>query len=185
MSYIKQHMREDLKDHVLEEIPAGDQLRMFLMRKPGTRIHLVQLIFSPNGIILAGDLTIGGVHGCVSSPGYDVAWFGTKKSERYLCEKFLVNQSEWDRDACLEGIRYWYEDDDEGPPPEVQEILDEQPPYLADNPDAMYDALARAGVDLGDGVPGFDYPRADAGWLCAVQERFAELYQELQSRSSS
>jgi hypothetical protein len=31
---------------------------------------------------------------------------------------------------------------------------------------------------------GMDYPRADAGWLCIIQERFAELYGELQKQTT-
>ena len=39
----------------------------------------------------------------------------------------------------------------------------------------FYEAMIDMGHD-GCELPGYDYPQVEAGWLCAIQQRFRELW---------
>lgn len=206
MSFVTEMQRRELAEHQLTciidvhtEVPvaAADypkwrQLCCFRLGRPSTSIHAMYLLFTPVGIVLTGD-TILSEHngrGIVSDPGYNLGWFGSKKSEHYLCEKFFRRQ-EWEFKDCLAQLREWAG-------------LGEDEPYFVDDPekriafrklvleieangfgewesaDKIYDAMAQIDCHdlLDEGVPGYDYPRQEAGWLCAIQQRFATLCAE-------
>lgn len=153
-TYIVQHMKESLKDHVLVEVPTGDIRTFYLKRPEKSRMMSALLIFSPEGIIICGDLRIGD-HGVVSDYGYGLDWFAGELGEDYLCSKFL--KREWQSEVAMA----WAEDEHDTHPQ----------PF-----DTEQEFLNIYGMELaGDGV-GYDYSPAAAGWLCAIQQRFRELY---------
>jgi hypothetical protein len=156
-TYIEPHMTEALARHELTELPSTEQLRHFRLARPGTGNLSLNIVFGPFGIVLAGDLTIGGPHGCVGGCGKSVGWFAGQLSEGYLCEKFFRRQ--WQAEAAVETLAVIIGELEDG----------------TMGVEGMHDAFIEAGFAT-DELPGMDYPRADAGWLCAVQKRFAELF---------
>ena len=178
-SYIKPHMRESLKNHVLIE---QEPERHYVLRIPERSEYLTHILFAARRIIITGDLCIGPTNGVISNVGYGLGWFSTKKSEDYLCEKFLRQQ--WQDEAAAETIRWWLEIGEEpyqSKREELESIADKLECGEMDSRD-LYDALDEAGIHCDDGIPGMDYPRADAGWLCAINQLFAEKYTELDDR---
>ena len=182
MTYIQEHMTAALRCHILERKSDTH----FVMRRPETGTYLLHVAEVGNHIVLTGDLTIGGPHGCVSAGGYGLNWFSGRKSEEYLCEKFLTHKWQWE--AAAEELRNWVEGDaawlakEEDREP-LRRILDWDQgsgfhwDYDVPTAHELYEALREIEpCYVDDGVPGKDYPRADAGWLCAAQQKFAELF---------
>lgn len=201
MSYVMKHMTEGLKDHVLEEFPAGEKIRAFyLKKKDGGRMMSTLILFTPEGIWIGGDLcpTPGvGVRGVMSAYGYDIGWFASDQpDERYLCSKFVgevwqleaavKDCEDFARDAINEMKRARKDDDRDEARRQLREARRWRAVRDALGDEATvetcYDALCEQKVlDGGDSIPGYDYPWADAGWLCAIQRRFSELMKARQS----
>jgi hypothetical protein len=189
--YTEKHMLESLAEHVLVPIAEwtgshGETCHHFLMRRPGTGMMHLHLIFAGGHISLFGDLTIGGRHGCISAGGYGLEWFVRQTTDgcnSYLCSKFL--EQKWQAEAAIETLEEWAADPDREHSDAIREIIE----TLKDGeigPEGLYHALYDVNPYLADdGVPGTDYPRGDAGWLCAAQQRFAELYATLQAVESA
>ncbi len=117
-SHVQAHMVESLSTYALTEIPAGEHIRMFRLRRPDDGFYLAYVLFTPFGIVIGGDIRFGNSL-CISSvPGYDVDWFGGRLSEDYLLEKF-----------------------------------------------GIYSTIRK-------------HSKVAAGWLCALQQKFTELYQQ-------
>lgn len=182
MSRVTDCIRRSLKDHILEEIPAGDKVRVFRMSNGKDWCHLNEFIFTPRGhIVVCGDTILSDhSHGLVSCLGYDLPWFASRLSEGYLCEKFF-RKDEFDFQDCLKDLKYQlghYEEDGETYP-KFKELIKEMEDgwYEEDqNHHAVFDAIAKINSDiLCDLSPGFNYPRQGAAWLCGLQQRFAEL----------
>lgn len=174
MSFIKSHMRAELEGHTLAEIPAGPECRMFRMGRNGTRLYLVQLLFTPEGIAIMGDIQIG--HGIVSTRGYKFDWFSQHLSEEYLCEKFLPKvwvhtyAADWCRDVTSE------EDDDERRDALLSCAKSLETDGMSEH--EFHDRLVDMGFSEG---PGHAYDPTDAGWLCVIQQRFVKLVNVPQS----
>ncbi len=181
MSFVEPHMRESLSRHALMQILDAGKFKSFLMKRPGEgRMMSTLIIFTPEGIVISGDLCPrAGTRGIVSDAGYGIGWFRGRLSERYLCEKFL--REEWQLEVAVPQLRSEIEDriDDEG-----RGIFEEKLEAIAGmleretirSGEDLYDELSSAGYEASDGIPGMDYNLADAGWLCAIQQRFAQLY---------
>lgn len=178
MSYIQSHMLDSLKDHVL--LQREDNPNHFVMRRTGSGFYLTHVIFAGGHIIITGDLTIGGPHGCISAGGYGLEWFSAVKSEGYLCSKFLTKTWQWE--AAEEHLRWLLSDPDRTAEhrDQLEALLnrtEHEWDYGAPSERECYEALSEISFGyVDDGCPGYDYPRADAGWLCAVNVKFAELY---------
>ena len=181
-SYVTELMRKALENHVLELVQDGAVTAYYLKDPAQGRMMSTMILFTPEGIVLLGDLTPN-CNGVISSYGYGVDWFAKPLSEGYLCSKFLAE--EYVPGAAQEDLRdpnsHWREV--EGPFPTVEEKsrlerLDEIAEEL-DEHDAEWlcRELEDAGYVIDDGPPGFTYNPHEAGWLCAIQQRFAELYQ--------
>lgn len=201
MSYVHPNMAESLKDHILEEIPAGEAMRTFWMKRPGTRIYGVFLAFTPAGIVLAGDICLSTENGrgVVGDPGYGLDWFTAKDlAENYLCSKFY-RDTHWEKERAIawcgqhaeeilkgEWDTRKMEDLPEEKLRELRLLLARQFRVLAqslgassiDDEIEFGRELHRLGFNFED-LPGRGYPSAEAGWLCAIQRRFAELYETL------
>lgn len=186
MSFVTTSMKESLKDHVLEEaLPPEKGFLAYYMKRPGDgRIMSTLIVFTPEGIAILGDLTPER-HGSISAFGYGVGWFGSDKSEYYLCEKFL--SKEWQVEVaqrwCKEHLEeLQVEGKVEGKPVEDLDEWEELLSQLQGRCGEMdCGKFQRALYDMGYEVEdeGFEYPLREAGWLCAIQQRFAELYSKL------
>jgi len=177
MSYIADHMRQSLANHELTPVQTG-VVTAYRMGRPHTRMMSTLILFTPEGIALMGDLTPER-HGSISALGYGLDWFAGTLSEDYLCKKFLTTR--WVHELAINELRdprsYLREDIT----PETGARLDEIAHELADH---GCEWVAEQIMDLGfDNVPGFGYDPGEAGWLCAIQQRFAELYGQAEARS--
>jgi hypothetical protein len=197
-SYIEPHMREALADHELvkvldQTVEKVGRFVAFTMRRPdGGRIYSVLVTFTPEGIVIQGDIQVGKHPGIASCVGYGLGWFAGYLSEDYLCSKFL--HKEHVPEVASEHLQYilaeGYLDGAEGREEKeraIREALAEWTKY-ASGPcsdgyafgtfwqDTMNNCLDGAGQD---------YDPGDAGWLCAIQQRFAELYREIEAPSAA
>lgn len=173
--------RKELANHTL--VYAGSDLahglRAFYMKPPdGGFMGSTYFVFTPEGIVITGDLCPG-LHGVISVRRYGIEWFTGRLSESYLCEKFLSR--EWvpakgrqqlrhcilqcRRDGTLdkERARFAFDavtcSDEDLSYQDAREIYDEA---------GLYDF-----EDIGS-----DYNPRASSWLCALQQRFAELYHQ-------
>ncbi len=83
--------RERLKDldgHVLEVVCDIGRVKVYNLRRPGTRNMLVQLSFTPEGIAIQGDFTPEETATC-SKRSQSLEWFCGILGIDYLAEKFL------------------------------------------------------------------------------------------------
>ena len=182
MSFVTPQIKEALKNHVLEEaLPFGHGFLAYYMRDPGQgRMMSTLLVFTPEGIVLMGDLCPGGPgnRGSISNYNYGIGWFSRPQSEYYLCEKFMAR--EWQSIVAAKFVRE-----------HIAEItLSGDPDYLKDLPewedllnrldagemgsDHFHDALQELGYEHED--EGYEYNLNEAGWLCGIQQKFVELY---------
>jgi hypothetical protein len=107
---------------------------------------------------------------------YDLQWFIGNAGGDYLCSKFL--DKKWQPEIASELMADWLVSDKDLTA-EQREVVEEALEELDSDgmgSERLWHALVNAEIDVSDGVPGTDYPRADAGWLCAVQQRFRDLY---------
>lgn len=122
MRCIDKHMTESLKDHELTMIADTPDIKAFYMKKPGTGIFSVLLMFTPEGIGLTGDLTFGDGGLWSARGGYGLGWFSSDLSEDYLCSKFLKSDH-WDADrAANESVFEDNPDDDDALAVEKKDI---------------------------------------------------------------
>lgn len=243
MSFVESHMRESLKNFVLEDFPAGDMKAFYLRHPTQGMMGSCLILFTPEGIVICGDRAPSKTgRGAITAFLYGLDWFASELYEDYLCLKFLDKEwvPEYAADYCRRmakelragkqdghydssgelkkasderaGYIEQYVDlrSDRKNFPEDMEIWKKQAKYLLEKTRpltgkirAMRDEIAQAyevlirdledgycwaekfaedlrefdphGVD--DGIPGYGYPPSEAGWLCAIQQKFRELYQ--------
>lgn len=177
-----------LRKHYLQPLNISGRMSSFYLRESDDSRHMSTLIsFTPEGIVLQGDLTPS-QPGNVSVLGYGVGWFGSKKSPYYLAEKFLSRCYEEDR-AEKEYREYLtdmandaWETRDIDLIQKARKLRD----FVEDEWDIfrsgyhLHDSLSDFDYSLvDDGIPwGWDYPSSDFCWLAAIQKRFSEVYQE-------
>ncbi len=176
MTYVKDNMRRDLAGHELKLVSRTEDVTAFYLKAPGTRMMSTLLLFTPEGIVLQGDLTPER-KGSLSDLGYGPGWFAGKLSEGYLCEKFLEHK--WVPERAAEELRdpdgQYLSDRSDNIRRDVLLIADS----IGDGDlgvEALHEDLTVLGFDMGDGPPGITWDPSEAGWLCAIQQRFAELY---------
>lgn len=181
MSFATQQMRDALKNHVLEEVlPATGDFRSFYMKEPGQgRMMSTLFVFTPEGIVIMGDLCPKR-NGCISDFNYHLGWFARQQSEYYLCSKFL--QTEYQTEVAARFVREHIEEmKKDGSEP--QENIPKWEELLSSleggemGADHFHDALQDLDYEHED--EGYEYHLQTAGWLCALQQRFAELFQKM------
>lgn len=180
MTYIEHHMREALAEHVLCPVLDSGNFKAFYLKRVGEgRMMSTLIVFTPEGIVLQGDLTPGR-NGNVSTLGYGVGWFSGQLSEGYLCEKFLTKvfvpayAEEGLKDEVIRQRR-----EREIDKAKARDLWDSMPGEIEDftGPTETYNFWTDdLGNEDGDGCPGYGYEPGEAGWLCAIQQRFAALY---------
>jgi hypothetical protein len=183
MSRVTDSIRRSLKNHKLEEIPAGDKTRIFKMSNGKDWCHLNEFIFTPRGhIVICGDTIISEYdHGLVSCVGYGLPWFTSQLSEDYLCEKFF-RKDEFGFDDCIKDLKYALENyEEEGDTHrKLSELIEELEDDVYEEDQHIH--TVRQAIDqhrlndaLYENSLGLRYPRQGAAWLCGLQQRFAEL----------
>lgn len=190
MNYVTDNMRRELANHVLTLTHNGGAIRHYRLGPSDTNMGEARLIFTsaplPEQVIITGDLNPR-ENGIVSQQGYGIGWFGRRQGESYLCEKFLRTS------FYTEHARAWLRDEAADLADPNQARTDDPAQIAAlqaevrdaigrgdhgDDPtrshEAFWDWLRDYGVDPED--EGFGYDPKVAGWLCAIQQRFVELY---------
>lgn len=178
MTDLFQQIKDDLKNHVLTcELDTPDY-KAFYMREPGTRAMSCRIIFTPEGIAIMGDL-VPERNGSISALGYNVDWFSGQLGAGYLSEKFLAKS--FQPDEAAKEIRLWIKEKAE------HGISDEDAEELTDLADRLeFGHIGAEGLRdlipsdcenmIIDYFPGFTYSKKEQAILCAIQQRFAELY---------
>lgn len=92
----------DLAGHVLVPLVEGPGVCVFQLRRPGTRIMLVELVFTLEGILLHGDFTPEDNRSC-GAHMKGLAWFAAEMDAGYLASKFL--QREWTAEGAEDHVR--------------------------------------------------------------------------------
>lgn len=182
MSYVQDYMKEDLKDHVFIPLLGcnrpGTQVQGGYLQRPGTsRMMSTLILFTPEGIALMGDLTPER-NGSISACGYGEQWFKGQLSEGYLCEKFL--DKKFSPKRALASLR--------------REILDARREGTLTNKEARdawgnvdgwgdefftvqdYENLYFNVFENHPQEAPMDYDEGEAGWLCAIQQRYHQIY---------
>lgn len=176
MSYVESHMREALADHVLVPVLDTESFKGFYLKKPeGGRMMSTLILFTPEGIVFQGDLTPGR-NGNVSTIGYGLGWFSKELEESYLCGKFLSQEFRVDlaQGAMKQSIlehRYsgkWSKE-------HARELWVNIPDGDEHDGREFYDYWTDDLNEDGADFPAYGFNLAEAGWLCAIQQRFAEL----------
>jgi hypothetical protein len=170
-------MRRALADHVIETICDCLSTKAYYLKKPdGSWVMSTLLLFTPEGIVLQGDLTPE-QNGSISTIGYGLKWFLGDLSEGYLCEKFL--RKEWVQYMAAKELAdpnsHWREEATSSQLEGLDSILNRIDDM---EPGRLVDELERLGYEAVDELPGFGYDPVKAGWLCAIQQRFAEAWFE-------
>ena len=171
--------KQNLKDHILEQVLDTEKFKAFYLKKPErTRMMSTLLIFHPEGITICGDLCPSRGGNC-SAYGYGIGWFSGHLDGDYLCQKFLDKswQSDLAAEWCLEEAGRQKEEGHQDIADKL-ETLGKRDLECGDmDCRDFYETLTdidQSYVD--DGVPGHGYNSGEKAWLCAIQERFAELY---------
>ena len=177
-TYVTDYMRNSLANHVFEPQLDGC-LRMGIPGDCHYEVHFVELA---NKICIAGDIRLGeNGNGIISSTGYKLPWFAGQLTECYLCEKFFPDGRVWQWAVAVEELNTyikdgggWYRDHAD----EFREFI-KSPGWEYDVPTEaeFYEFMTDMGDDCCE-MLGYDYPRGQAGWLCAIQQKFSELWKE-------
>ncbi len=175
-------------------------------RDTGMGVTRLVFTHKPRQIVITGDLHPGVDNGVVGTAGYGAGWFSQQLSEDYLCEKFLrrghvpEKAREWMIDHALQLLdesrvssEQIAEQDFESPQSvmnaddaerftkideALEAIEDAWHEYTADvarSAEAFYEFYCDVTNDSPDGE-NIGYDPSEAGWLCAIQQRFAEIF---------
>lgn len=203
-TYVQPHMAAGLQDHVLTQAFAVStdrvKLWVFRLRPPdGSRLMGCEVMFTSEGIVILGDLTPTR-RGVISDLGYGLGWFGSTKSEDYLCSKFLT--AGWHQELVGPKLDERVADAERELAADIAAALaatvaDEDPEepddHYVKNRDAwkkirafwnsdetsqkeLHEFASDLISDFWDEEIGHGYKPSDAGWLCAIQQRFAALH---------
>jgi hypothetical protein len=176
---------------------AGGPVTVYRLGQPHTGIGATRLVFIADPhveqIILTGDRHPGDGHGLVSCAGYGLSWWVSRLSPGYLCEKFLRQQ--YVRAFAIEAIEddlreHLEEPDDEHGKTSgralkmrdaLQEAKESEDGWVAD-PFRSAESFTDLYCDIWGECPydlGYGYDPTAAGWLVAIQRRFAECYRSM------
>lgn len=106
MRNLDRSFEETFKNHYLERALDSEGFKAFYLKEPGMgRMQSTLFLFTPEGIIITGDLCPGNDsrNSGVQAFGYGLSWFSQPLSEHYLCSKFLCE--EFRRELAAERCR--------------------------------------------------------------------------------
>jgi hypothetical protein len=176
-TYVTPEVEATLRSFVLTEVvPEGYGVRSFFLRPEawdGKSYHLY-LTFTPAGVALQGPLLCGpDGHGFLSDRSLE--WFVSDLSEdavlAHFCEKsWQYEVAERDLRALAAAAT------NPAQASALLQVADRVASQCQPGPQALLSTLLGLGVPpLEAAEVGYDYPVGDAGWLCGVQRRFAQL----------
>lgn len=156
------------KDHVVNALVETETVQVYELReRPGSSVNAVQIAFTPWGIGITGDLCPGKDNrGVWSRNRSGRSWFTGESSADYLAEKFL-DQS-WDADRAREELREMAKDETSR---KRKAAYRELATGWWENEHELYEAMSDAGLDTGDGVPGYGDRSADLAMLVSLRDR--------------
>lgn len=96
-----EEIKASFKDHVLQEVSSGEKIKAFYLKLPNMRMESCLILFTPEGIVICGDMTPG--RGALSAFGYGLDWFASELGWDYLASKFL--DKEWVPELAIEYCR--------------------------------------------------------------------------------
>ena len=158
--------------HILDAIIESPQVSCYLLRRPGTRVNLVQITATPEGICIQGDLVPGEGHGICARKS--LFWFVGDLSADYLASKFLATA--WHPRIAVETMRSWVVGEDCPEGTDIDGLCS-----VADDGDQsrLRDLLDAAGIDTSDGLPGWGYDPDAVNLLHRIQVAFAAAWRAL------
>ncbi len=172
-----------LENHYLEVVERTPNVEMYYLREPNRgRMMSTLIVFTPEGIVVTGDLSpSAGAGGVTSWPGYGIDWFTGRLDFAYLAEKFLDKQ--WEPEYSAEilrqhtAVRGLYEDWSDDDKDAVRKLA-----QRCENREVGPHQIVEQLYDLGDedasGMPNLTYNEPDMVWLSAIQQTFAKLYNQ-------
>ncbi len=166
--------------HRLELLLHNDPFSAYrLVRPEGGRINSVMIMFTPEGVVIAGDHAPCR-HGVISDFGYDRKWFLSLNGPGYLATKFGLErkfQTELAEEFLNERIK---ELQDAGASAESlepwQDLLEQV------QLDMDHSSFQRALTELKEDETwniAIGYDPRDMANLAAIQQRFAACFQEM------
>jgi hypothetical protein len=179
-SYVREGVRKEMATHTLEVHVDTPLLKAWYLRPPnGGRMQSTYILETVEGIVIMGDWCPESNRGAISCYGYGMNWFSSKLGEDYLCSKFL--RQEWVPAVGLEGLRYAFTERDD-PTKYAEALRDAERAYEYGELtyERAHEIFTEAGLSDFEDL-GHDYNPRDAGILCAIQQRFAELYRAPQT----
>lgn len=185
---VEPQMAEALERHTLREVLDTPGFTAFYMKRPDVgRIMSTLITFSPEGITIAGDLTPGR-NGNTSCLGYGLGWFRSRLSEDYLCEKFL--ELGWFPDLAELDLRSLIEETKGGEWGHLAKSIDEMERLanVCNDGDIGMECFRDAWYEISEdyeSAPGWGYNPREKGWLCAIQQRFAALYDAKEAKDAA
>lgn len=186
MTYVNEGWKRGLEKHELKQVLEDGHYEVWMMERPDSNNLATQIFFSPWGIALQGDTMYGDKYGLSSRGTYGREWFSRNLNEDYLCGKFLRRRFIHDRAA--EEIDDWLAAPEEW---DVTEEMVEPMKELIETLHAeeidergMWEELESIGYPLDDNV-GHGYDPSEAAALCAIQQKFSELYAKLETKIKS
>lgn len=191
--YLTEAVRKQFSKHVLRRMNVKGDVEGFMLERPGYgRMESTMILFTPEGIVLGGDLCPNDNHGVMSNFGYGLNWFQCPKGASYLCSKFLTKEfvpeaaKQWVLDRIIELREAMEEDQDEegsqGRNAARSSSVELYEQALQDveafaSWDRFSDLLDEAGdSDAATDGPGFDYNPRDAACLCGIHDAFVREY---------
>lgn len=178
-SYIEAHQREALEGYLMTEItPLHSPVRAFRLDAPADEPQMPVLItFTPEGLILQSLMGPHGSegNGVLAARGCDLTWFCQVRTPEELLKPFFARKV-YQEEAAYRDLLLL----SSGSP------LDNGLRTLAEDTAALSDqgTMMRRMLNLGFAMDlisevGVDYPLGDAGWICAIHEKFIELRQQV------
>ena len=182
MSYINDGHRTILSRHELRLVTEdlSQKTSIWSLQAPGTREYSALISFTPEGMAITGDIRIksNGVHSAPGS-GCTLAWFRGHLNEDYLIEKFDLD-STWDQERAwwdlVDIIKQLDIHDDAHMLRQLVPIAGDLASVTVDH-DTFLKRIEMTGYEDTDrSLPGWGVAVTQAGWLCAIQWKFKELW---------
>lgn len=197
---LRKRCDESFAAHELRVLGENFEVQAYRLQRSGSTVRLVDVVCTRVGVVLAGDLDLGGT-GAVVAHGYDLLWFTSDLEPDYLASKFLHTQ--WTAEAVERHIRgniehlreqvtYAYEADDGRHTPR-DEVLARcaRLERMVDAEEGLgspqeYDSVWSSEWEEDDGdhewvYPCYDYDPLELATLAAVHARFRALWLQMTS----
>lgn len=182
-SYVEPFMAEEMNKLRLRPVFKASGWSAYMLEGKGTGIYRTLITFNPEGIVLQGDIQLGqdASGNICSCLGYGEYWFSENLSEGYLCQKFLRRVFlPQEAEEYLRSLRD--ELDREGRHLKFdlyEEVLSAIHDKHVTQDAGLFGEWWNTHLDYPQEDTGYAYDPVQAGWLCAIQQRFHVLYKRL------